>query len=99
MCNVRSNYFERPKSRIIKILGSNGKIEADLNKQIITLHKGKKVLIKRFNYKRNQIFIKEIRYFLSCIKNNKSIDKNYNIENGIKSLELAINLKKKSIKK
>ena len=99
LCNVRSNYFERPKSRIIKILGSNGKIEADLNKQIITLHKGKKVLIKRFNYKRNQIFIKEIRYFLSCIKNNKSIDKNYNIENGIKSLELAINLKKKSIKK
>ena len=38
--------------------------------------------------------MKEIKYFLSCIKNNKPIDQNYNIENGIKSLQLAISLKK-----
>ena len=99
LCNVRSNYFERPKSRIIKILGSKGKIEADLNKQIITVYIGKKILIKRFNYNRNQTFMKEIKYFLNCVKNNKPINQKYNIENGIKSLELAINLQKKSIKK
>jgi len=98
LCNVRSNYFERPKSRIIKIIGSKGKIEADLNKQIIIHSIGKRVIIKKFNYKRNEIFLKEAKYFLSCIKKNKSIRKCYNIQNGIKSLELAINLKKKSIK-
>ena len=72
--------------------------ENDLNKQTVILHLGKKFTIKRFNYKRNQIFLKEIKYFLNCIKNNKLIDGCYNIENGIKSLELAVNLKKKSIK-
>ncbi len=97
LCNLRSNYFERPKSRIIKILGSKGKIEADLNKKIIIYFKSNKITKEKFNYKRNEIFLKEIKYFYNCLKNNKLVDKIYNINNGIKSLELAINIKKKSI--
>ena len=51
-----------------KIIGSKGKIEADLNKQMIVHSIGKRVIIKKFNYKRNEIFLKEAKYFLSCIK-------------------------------
>ena len=98
ICSINSNYFERPKSRIIKIIGSKGKIEADLNKQVIIFSMKKNSIIKKFNYKRNQLFLKEVKYFLNCIKQNKSIDNCYNVQNGIKSLNLAINLKKKSVK-
>lgn len=99
LCNIRSNYFERPRSRIIKIIGSKGKIEADLNKHTVTTYVGKKTTTKKFTYKRNEVFLKEIEYFLNCIKKNKSIEKFYNVNNGIKSLDLAVKLKKKSIKK
>ena len=99
ICNIRSNYFERPKTRIIKIIGSEGKIEADLNKKMVITSIGKKVTKKKFNYSRNEVFLKEIKYFLNCIKKNKPIEKFYNVYNGIKSLKLAIQLKKKSIKK
>lgn len=104
ICNLVLSYLEKPKSREIKIIGSKGKILADLNMQTLKYYtynsnKNKNMTkIIKFKYSRNDIFTQQVRYFLNCIKNNKKINKNYDIYNGIKSLELAINLKKKAFK-
>ena len=39
------------------------------------------------------IYLKQIKYFLNCIKNKRRIDKDYDVINGVKSLKLALKLK------
>jgi hypothetical protein len=50
--------------------------------------------VKKFNYQRNDLFISEIKYFFDHIKQKKIIDNSLNLQNGIKTLEFAIKLKK-----
>ena len=70
-----------------------GKIEADLNKRTITYANRNKTKIARYRYERNDLFIKEIKYFISHIKKNKPIGKSLNLFNGIKTLKFALELK------
>ncbi len=93
LCTVYLNYFERPKRRQLLLIGKKGKIECDLNQGKIKIFKNRK--IKEFNFKfdRNDIFIKQVKYFLERVKNNKKIENKYNVVNGIKSLQLALKLK------
>jgi predicted dehydrogenase len=98
ICNLVLSYLEKPKSRKIKIIGSKGKIIADLNMQTLKCYNKYKNKIINFKYSRNDIFVQQVKYFLQCIQNNKKINKNYNILNGIKSLNLALELKKKAFK-
>ena len=94
MCNIHLNFYERPKKRTIEILGERGKILCNLNTGEIFIFKNKKVKKIQFKFDRNEIFKKQIKYFLEAIKKNKKIDKRYDVLNGIKSLSLALNLKK-----
>lgn len=94
MCSITLNFFERPKKRKIFLIGKEGTLEACLNSKKINLYsKGKKKIIK-FQFKKNDIFIKEIKYFMSCVKFNRRIPNELNIDNGIKTLRFALNLKK-----
>ena len=100
------NSYERPKNRSLKIVGSKGKIVADLLKNNIKIYqfkssnngimKNRKILKKNFQYKfkRNNLFINEIKYFIQTLKKNKSIDKKYGLNKSIKALELTLKLKK-----
>ena len=94
LCNIHLNFYERPKKRTIEILGERGKILCNLNTGEIFIFKNKKVKKIQFKFDRNEIFKKQIKYFLEAIKKNKKIDKRYDVLNGIKSLSLALNLKK-----
>ena len=94
LCNIHLNFYERPKKRIIEILGEKGKISCNLNTGEIHIFKEKKIRKIQFKFDRNEIFKKQIKYFLNSIKTNKKIDKRYDVFNGIKSLSLALNLKK-----
>ena len=94
LCNIHLNFYERPKKRTIEILGERGKILCNLNTGEIFIFKNKKVKKIQFKFDRNEIFKKQIKYFLKAIKKNKKIDKRYDVLNGIKSLSLALNLKK-----
>lgn len=94
LCNIHLNFYERPKKRIIEILGEKGKISCNLNTGEIFIFKEKKIKKIEFKFDRNDVFKKQVKYFLDSIKNNKKIDQRYDVLNGIKSLSLALNLKK-----
>ena len=47
----------------------------------------------RFKFKRNDLFINEIKYFIRTLKKNKSIEKKYGLDKSIKVLRLALKLK------
>ena len=81
------------KKREIKIIGEKGKIECDLNKGQINIYKKNTLKKIKFKINRNEIFKNQVKYFLSCVKNDKKIDQNYNVINGIKSLATALRLK------
>ena len=96
-CNINLNYFERPKKRKIYLIGNYGTLVACFNSQKIHIFKNGKKKILQFNFKKNDIFIKEIKYFISKVKSNKLIPKDLNIFNGIKTLRFALKLKKNYI--
>ena len=87
------NFFEKPKKRKIYLIGKKGSLEACLNSNKIIIYiKGKKI-VKIFKFKKNDIFKKEIKFFISSIKLKKKISNDLNINNGIKTLKFALKLK------
>ena len=94
VCNIHLNYYEQPGKREINFLFENGKISADLNAKKITYQNSKEKKIKKFIHQRNDLFISEIKYFFDHIKHKKKISNSLNLYNGIKTLELAMKLKK-----
>lgn len=93
VCSLHLNYYENPKKREIKLIGEKGKIECDLNKCEINIYKKNTLKKIKFKINRNEIFKNQIKYFLSCVKNNREIDQNFDVINGIKSLTTALKLK------
>ena len=93
ICSLHLNYYENPKKREIKLIGEKGKIECDLNKCEINIYKKNTLKKIKFKINRNEIFKNQIKYFLSCVKNDREIDQNFDVINGIKSLTTALRLK------
>jgi len=97
-CSINLNYFERPKKRKFYLIGNNGSLVACFNTQKIHIIKNGKEKILKFNFKKNDIFIKEIKFFISKVKSKKIISKNLSLYNGIKTLRFALKLKNRFIK-
>tara|TARA_B100000575_G_C23125574_1_gene652068 strand:+ start:1519 stop:2550 length:1032 start_codon:yes stop_codon:yes gene_type:complete len=97
-CSINLNYFERPKKRKFYLIGKNGSLVACFNTQKIHIIKNGKEKIFKFNFKKNDIFINEIKFFISKVKSKKLISKNLNLYNGIKTLRFALKLKNRFIK-
>lgn len=97
ICQIHTNFYEKPKKREINIIGKKGKIFCDLNSGKIILFKNNKKKNYFFKIERNNIFINEVKYFLEHVKKNKKIDKKLDVINGSKSLKLAIELKKNDL--
>lgn len=96
-CSINLNYFERPKKRKFYLIGDNGSLVACFNTQTIRIIKNGKEKILKFNFKKNDIFIKEIKFFISKVKSKKTISKNLSLYNGIKTLRFALKLKDKFV--
>ena len=64
-------------------------------RNIVLIFTQNKVIKKYFPFKRNDLFLNEVKFFLNHVKKNKKIDKDLSILNGIKTLEFCLNLKKK----
>ena len=96
-CNINLNYFERPKKRKFYLIGNSGTLVACFNTQKINITKNGKEKILKFNFKKNDIFIKEIKFFISKVKSKKLISKDLNLYNGIKTLRFALKLKNRFI--
>lgn len=98
LCSINLNYFERPKKRKFYLIGNNGSLVACFNTQKIHINNNGKKKNLYFNFRKNDIFIKEIKYFISKVKSKKIISKNLSLYNGIKTLRLALKLKNGFIK-
>ena len=94
--NLHLNYYTRPKKRYIKIISDKGTIFVDFNKNYFQKFVNKSTLKRKFLFSRNLTFINEMKFFVKHIKENKYIGKNLSIYNGIKTLQLALNLKGES---
>jgi len=94
ICNLHLNYYEQPGKRLINLVFENGRVLADLNSKKITYEKNDKKKTERFPYNRNDLFMSEIKYFLNHVKRNKKINNSMSLFNGIKTLKLALKLKK-----
>ena len=89
ICNLNLNYYEVPGKRIIELIFDNCKIIADLNKLTINYFFKSKNFKEKFDYKRNQLFIDELKFFIDHIKKNKKIGPELNLYNGISTLKFA----------
>ncbi len=98
LCSITLNFFEKPKKRKIFLVGIDGTLEACLNSNKVIIYKNGKKITKKYKFKRNDIFIKEVKFFLSKIKSKQKISDKLNLINGIKTLRFALKLKKKYIK-
>lgn len=91
---ININFFQEIKERYFKIFFEKGEIQVDLIKFKISILKKKKNDYFKFSKNNNLMYLKQLDYFLNLVKNKKKISKEFNHMNGLKSLKLALNVKK-----
>lgn len=92
---IHMDYLQRIPSRNLKIIGERGTLIWDLMSAELKyfLVKDKKWFFKKINnFDYNQTYIKEIKYFLDCLKNNKRPQSG--IDRGYETLKIALAVKK-----
>lgn len=97
--NMHLDYLYRPFQRGIKIIGEKGWVEWDLVKsKVIHYDHIKKLKTESLypeGYNKNSMYLKQLEYFLSCIKGRNKSDSN--LSNGIKALKLALRIKDEGV--
>jgi hypothetical protein len=91
-------FFARPQFKSCKIRGTKGTLywNTDSNDVKIFYNNQKKwkMVFKPKKFERNQMFVKELDYFLKCVKNKS---KTFNdITEGKKTLQVILGAKKSS---
>jgi len=94
LCSMNLNFFERPKKRKFYLIGKEGSLVACFNSQKIYIYKKENRIIKKFKFNKNDIFIKELKFFISKVKSKTKISNDLNLLNGIKTLRFALKLKR-----
>ena len=92
------DYFQRPNFKSCKIRGEKGIIYWDSDHNEVKIHltnkKRWKTVLKIEKYERNKMYVDEMNHFLKCVKIRKpSIN---DIEEGIRTLEISLGIKKSS---
>jgi len=90
------DFFQGPEYRKCKIKGTKGIIFWDSINNEVELYNNRKKkwisILKLKNYERNQMYIREIKHFLNCVKNrNRTIN---SLDDGIKTLGISLAMKK-----
>tara|TARA_B100000767_G_C19772645_1_gene540878 strand:- start:3569 stop:4615 length:1047 start_codon:yes stop_codon:yes gene_type:complete len=97
--SISLNYVEKPPERTFEVIGDKGKILCDLNKNTIHWHshtkKNKKSKFSFPAFKRNDMFLDEMKAFLSFASGNKKIG--ISLKDSEMSLKIVF-LAKKSMK-
>ena len=92
------DYFARPEFKSCKIKGTKGSLYWNTDSNDVKIFYNNKnnwkIIFKAKNFERNQMFMKELEYFLKCIRNK---EKTFNdISEGKKTLEVILGAKKSS---
>ena len=101
VAEVHLDYYQIPTSRYCKILTSTGTLYWNFQNNVVKFYSKKQqkwvILKKLSNYDYNQMYFDELKHFIKCIKyKSKSVN---DITQGAKTLEIAIGIKKSSMKK
>jgi predicted dehydrogenase len=96
LVNLYLDFLQRVKQHKITMVGELGNIEADFIENKIKIFNIKTKKWHKVNYKakKNDIYIKEMQYFIDCLSKNKK--PTINLSEGIKTLELALAAKESS---
>jgi len=88
------DFIQLTEERYIKIIGDNGEIFLDLANYFLKITK--KNSIKNFNFKKNKnlMYINQLKLFLNYYRKKEKIPNFYNEQNALKSLKLALEIKK-----
>lgn len=92
--SIREDYLQNPPVRKCKVVGTDGRIEFDLLKATILLYdkNGNLILNERYEFRRNDMFLDEMKIFLDAVKG-KTCREIITISEGIKSLKVALAIK------
>ena len=93
--NLHLDYLQRPFQRGIHIIGSKGWIKWDIISENIKIynHYKKKMIIKPYpkNYKHNDMYIDQMKYFMKCLKKRDKSECNFAVAK--KAIETALEIK------
>lgn len=91
------DFLERHKEHKIDIICERGNIQWDYNVNEVRVFDGitKRWRIIKFQFYTNDMYVNEIKYFLNCMQN-KISDQSLNVNDGLKTLKLALSIKKSS---
>lgn len=90
--SIHADFYQSPPSRFIKIVGEKGQIEGDLIHNYVTKTVCDVTEQAAFpKFERNDMFIEELKAFLSCIKEDSR--EAIGLEDGIVSLKMAMAVK------
>jgi predicted dehydrogenase len=93
--HVHQDYLQTPSERRCRILGTEGKIEFDLLRGSISAYDGEGHAFLResyCNFDRNEMFMEELRVFLSCVETRKRPE--ISLTDAAASLRMALAAKK-----
>ena len=93
MCSIHLNFFERPKNRNILIIGKKGKIYADFNDKVMKIFLEIRKKYINLNFKEMKYLKIKLNILLTRLIKIK-IESRFDLLNGIKSLKIAMKLKK-----
>jgi predicted dehydrogenase len=89
--HLLQDYLQRPPARTCVVVGDAGKITADFNAMTLNRWDEKGDLVETLSlpdYRRNEMFLDELRHFLSCIEMGKSTL--IPLSEGVQSLRMAL---------
>jgi predicted dehydrogenase len=98
IAHVHLDLFQRPTQRTCKIVGTNGTLFCDFNRNIVSLYelnkKKWKEIMNLKNYNINDMYVEEIKQLLKCVRTQK---KSVNdIDQGLKILKIGLAILKSS---
>ena len=101
IAEVHLDYFQQPDFKSCKIIGTKGILYWDSITNEVSLYNNvKKKWIQKLklkNYQRNEMYVQEISHFITCVKNKKTTINPIN--DGLKTLRIALAVKKSSLLK
>ena len=101
IAEVHLDYFQRPEARSCKIIGTIGTIEWNYTTNEVKVYSPRTKkwtsMMKVKQEEKEQMYLKELKHFLDCIKNKKKSINDF--EQGTYLLKTALGIKKSSIMK
>ncbi len=95
IAELHLDFFLRPEFRSCKIKGRKGIIYWDSKDNIVKLfnndRKTWKVVLKLDNFERNDMYVREMKHFLKCIKHRKKTIND--LQQGVETMNIALAMK------